>query len=131
MKFTSLEQFKNSYNTARLQPVSVQILGDLDTPVTTFLKATHPPYRFLLESAEGGAQRGRFSIIGDDPLAVFTCKNGKSQLVNKLSGEITHYTENPFSILQDLLQPYSLHGNNDSPSSLRCLYGYLGYDTIS
>jgi len=130
MKFTSLDQFNNSYNTARLQPVSVQILGDLDTPVTTFLKATHPPYRFLLESAEGGAQRGRFSIIGDDPLAVFTCKNGISSLENKQSGEITHYTDNPLSVIKDLLNKYTLPGSHDSPFNCGGLYGYLGYDTI-
>lgn len=130
MKFTSLEQFTARYNTARLQPVSVQILGDLDTPVTTFLKAAKLPYRFLLESAEGGAQRGRFSIIGDDPLAIFTCKDGISRLENKLTGEIITYTNNPFTILQELLQKYSIPGYNDLPFGCGGMYGYLGYDSV-
>ena len=40
-------------------------VADLETPVAAFLKLAHGrPNSFLLESVEGGASRGRYSIIG-------------------------------------------------------------------
>ena len=44
------------------------MIADLETPVAAMLKlAADRPFSFLLESVEGGAVRGRYSIIGLDP----------------------------------------------------------------
>ena len=45
-------------------PVARQVLADLDTPLTTFLKLAAQPYTYLLESVQGGEKWGRYSIIG-------------------------------------------------------------------
>ncbi|HFQ92289.1 MAG TPA: anthranilate synthase component I, partial [Chromatiales bacterium] len=42
-----------------------EVLADLDTPLSTFLKLTGDrPYSYLLESVQGGEKWGRYSIIG-------------------------------------------------------------------
>ena len=50
-------------------------VADLETPVAAFLKLAHGrPNSFLLESVEGGAARGRYSIIGMDPDLIWRCQ---------------------------------------------------------
>jgi anthranilate synthase component 1 len=130
MTATSFEQFNSLYQTMPLVPVSMDILGDLDTPVSTFLKTTSGPYRFLLESVEGGARQGRYSIIGDTPIVVFNAKNGCSTLFNSRDGEEKAEGNNPLSVLQNLLQQYVHPAINDIPFINGGLFGFLGYDTI-
>ena len=45
-------------------PVTREILADLDTPLSTYLKLADGPYSYLLESVHGGEKWGRYSIIG-------------------------------------------------------------------
>ena len=45
-------------------PLAREVLADLDTPVSTYLKLARGPYSYLLESVEGGEKWGRYSIIG-------------------------------------------------------------------
>ncbi|MBN2412529.1 anthranilate synthase component I [candidate division KSB1 bacterium] len=130
LKITSFEQFELNYKAGYLQPISAEILGDLDTPVSIFLKATKGPYRFLLESVEGGAQRGRYSIIGDSPLAVFKNKNNVSQLHNFVTGDVNQFTGDPFHFLKKILQKYVNTPASDTPFINSGLFGYLSYDSI-
>ena len=130
MKTTSFEQFVLNYKTEYLQPVSAEILGDVDTPVSVFLKATKGSYRFLLESVEGGAQHGRYSIIGDSPVAVFKNKNGVSQLQNLVTGDTDHFSGDPFQFLKDILRKYVNTPAYHTPFINDGLFGYLSYDSI-
>ena len=75
---TSLAEYDKMAKTFPLVPIAAEILGDLDTPVTTFLKTTKGKYRFLLESVESETQRGRYSIIGDTPFLIFKSKGNFS-----------------------------------------------------
>jgi len=45
-------------------PVTRDVLADLDTPLSTYLKLADMPWTFLLESVQGGEKWGRYSIIG-------------------------------------------------------------------
>ena len=45
-------------------PVMREVLADLDTPLSTYLKLADGPYSYLLESVQGGEKWGRYSIIG-------------------------------------------------------------------
>src|SRR5271166_6249665 len=64
----SFSDFSARYNDGVPQLVSTRLIADLETPVSAMLKlAAERPYSFLLESVEGGAVRGRYSIIGLDP----------------------------------------------------------------
>ena len=52
---------KEGYNRI---PVVYETSANLDTPLSTYLKLAAGPYTYLLESAQGGEQWGRYSIIG-------------------------------------------------------------------
>ncbi len=45
-------------------PLIREVLADLDTPLSAYLKLAAGPYSYLLESVQGGEKWGRFSIIG-------------------------------------------------------------------
>src|SRR5437899_5821992 len=62
------EAFAERYVGGKPQVVWTTLVADLETPVSAFLKvARGRPMSFLLESVEGGAVRGRYSIIGIEP----------------------------------------------------------------
>src|SRR5919108_5039044 len=45
-------------------PLTREVLADLDTPLSTYLKLARGPYSYLFESVQGGEKWGRYSIIG-------------------------------------------------------------------
>ncbi|HKZ96689.1 MAG TPA: anthranilate synthase component I, partial [Hyphomicrobiaceae bacterium] len=64
----SLEAFAKRYDAGAPQVVWTRLVADLETPVSAYLKlAGGRPMSFLLESVEGGAARGRYSVIGLEP----------------------------------------------------------------
>ena len=73
----AFEGFEAKYARGEPQLVFTRLVSDLETPVSAFLKlAGNRPNAFLLESVEGGAVRGRYSMLGFDPdlLAQFGLK---------------------------------------------------------
>src|SRR6478735_1140085 len=62
--------------------VAVSLVADLETPVAAFLKlrAGHGGPAFLLETVEGGAVRGRYSMIGLDPDLIWRCRDGRTEI---------------------------------------------------
>ena len=69
MKITSFEEFKELARRGTFVPVCKEIVADLLTPVSAFLKiAEDADYAFLLESVEGGEHVGRYSFLGKDPV---------------------------------------------------------------
>src|SRR5476649_113391 len=94
MKITSFEEFKELSQRGTFVPVVKEIVADLLTPVSAFLKiAEHADYAFLLESVEGGEHVGRYSFLGKDPFLILTSKHGKSVLE---SGATTTESDRPF-----------------------------------
>ena len=60
-----LTRFSQLYDSGQPQVVYMRLAGDLETPVSIFLKiGASAPYSFLLESVQGGEARGRYSVIG-------------------------------------------------------------------
>ena len=63
---------------AHAQILSTRLVADLETPVSAMLKlARNARYSFLLESVEGGAVRGRYSIIGMRPDVIWKVEGSK------------------------------------------------------
>ncbi len=130
MKFSTFQDFKSQYNKFPLLPVSVEFLVDLDTPVSTFLKCTEGPYRFLLESVEGGETRGRFSIIGYSPFLIFKVKNGLVEITEKQTGNTKSVRSESLKVLKEIIKKYQHPKMNDIPFINGGLFGFLGYDVI-
>ena len=79
MKQTSFEEFVELAQRGTFVPVCREIMADLLTPVSAFLKiAEHSDYAFLLESVEGGEHVGRYSFLGKDPFLVAARTDGRN-----------------------------------------------------
>ena len=130
MTITSFAQFESECRRSALASVRSQILGDLDTPVSVFLKVMRKPYRFLLESVEGAVQKGRYSILGDTALLTVKVKNGSSEIHNRMTGDHQVLSGDPFQHLKTLYHTYRSADAAGKPASRGGLFGYLGYDAI-
>ncbi|HTQ83817.1 MAG TPA: anthranilate synthase component I, partial [Pseudolabrys sp.] len=73
--------FAERYARGEAQVVWTTLVGDLETPVSAFLKlGGGKPMSFLLESVEGGAVRGRHSIIGIEPDLVWRANGTRAEI---------------------------------------------------
>jgi len=109
-------------------------VADLETPVAAFLKLAHgEPNSFLLESVEGGAARGRYSIIGLRPDLIWRCRDGRAE-VNRDAGAAPHaFAPDPRPALESLralLAETRLDVPEGLPPMAGGLVGYLGYDMV-
>src|SRR6187402_2960415 len=94
MKQTTFEEFVDLAKRGTFVPVCKEIVADLLTPVSAFLKiAEHSDYAFLLESVEGGEHVGRYSFLGKDPFLILRGRNGKA--VTEKAG-VTTESDTPF-----------------------------------
>ena len=108
---------------------SHELLADLETPVSAFYKiCENKPYSFLLESVEGGEKLGRYSIIGTDPILLFTSKENKTYLENLVNKDKKELDSNPFVALKNILKNIALLEN--SKSNFLGFVGYFGYENI-
>src|SRR6188474_1274471 len=79
MKQTTFEEFVDLAKRATFVPVCKELVADLLTPVSAFLKvAEHSDYAFLLESVEGGEHVGRYSFLGKDPFLILRGREGQT-----------------------------------------------------
>lgn len=79
MKLTTFEEFAELSTRGTFVPVCKEVVADLLTPVSAFLKvAEHSDHAFLLESVEGGEQVGRYSFLGKDPFLLLRSEGGRT-----------------------------------------------------
>jgi len=64
----------------RAVPIFREVMADLETPVSAYLKIRGAGPAFLLESIEGGERLARYSFIGSEPIAVLTMRDGVATL---------------------------------------------------
>ncbi len=77
--FPDVADFAETYRRGEPQIVWTRLIDDLETPVTAYLKIGHGKrYAFLYESVEGGAWRGRYSIIALDPDLVWRARGERA-----------------------------------------------------
>ena len=108
--------------------------ADLETPVAAFLKLAHGRANsFLLESVEGGAARGRYSIIGMQPDLIWRCRGGRAE-INRHARSAPHAfvaDDRPaLASLRALVAETRLDVPETLPPMSGGLVGYLGYDMV-
>ena len=111
-------------------PVSREVLADLDTPLSAYLKLADGAYSYLFESVHGGEQWGRYSIIGL-PCQTVVKIHGNQIRVEKnaqILEELAH--ENPLVWIEEFKQCYKVPDIADLPRFNGGLVGYFGYETI-
>jgi anthranilate synthase component 1 len=72
----TLRELRSAHLDGHTVAISLELLADLDTPVSAYLKVRGAGPSFLLESVEGGEWLGRYSFIGASPRRVLRVKNG-------------------------------------------------------
>ncbi|MGC2224175.1 MAG: anthranilate synthase component I [Methylocella sp.] len=131
----SLEACARSYEAGQACLVSARLAGDLETPVSAFLKlsAGRAGRIFLLESVEGGAARGRFSMIGLDPDIVWRVRGGKAEINRRARadpGGFSPAASPPLAALRELIAESRIETAGDLPPMAAGIFGYLGYDMV-
>jgi anthranilate synthase component I len=128
------DAFKNHYATGSAQVVWTKLLADMETPVSAFLKLTRgEPNAFLLESVEGGATRGRYSIIGFRPDLIFKCQEGKASINRRAAFDAESFDacgQPPLEALRALLSESRIDLPAELPPMAAGIFGYLGYDLV-
>ncbi len=111
-------------------PVIREILADLDTPLTTYLKLANGRYSYLLESVEGGEKWGRYSMIGLPCRTTLRVKGHSVQIEQdgQLIEEAT--PEDPLDFIKQFQQRYQVPELPELPRFTGGLVGYFGYDTV-
>jgi anthranilate synthase component 1 len=130
MKITSFEEFTELARRGTFVPVCKEIVADLLTPVSAFLKiAEDADYAFLLESVEGGEHVGRYSFLGKDPFLILRARNGTTSIAR--AGAVSR-SDAPFiDTLRSLMTDFQAPFVPDLPRFTGGAVGYFGYGAAS
>ena len=127
-------QFDELYQSGTAQLVSTKLVADLETPVSAYMKlAKDQAMSFLLESVEGGAVRGRYSIIGMAPDVVWRAQGNVAE-INRNPGrkpKVFKPLEKPtLDALREFLAESAIDVGENLPPMAAGVFGYMGYDTV-
>src|SRR5687768_8589637 len=127
MKQTTFDEFVELSRRGTFVPVVKEIIADLLTPVSAFLKiAEHSDYAFLFESVEGGERVARYSFLGKDPFLVLKARDGKT--IMDRSGVTTESDEPFVPALRRLMAEFQSPFVPDLPRFTGGAVGFIGYD---
>ena len=125
------KEFLKLAKRGNLIPVAREILADLETPVSCFVKRGDNAYSYLLESVEGGEKIARFSIIGGAPSLIFKSKGRQIRLTRPGKKEEVFLTKkDPLYELERILRRFKQAPVKGLPPFSGGAVGYLGYDTV-
>ena len=111
-------------------PVSLEVLADLETPISAYRKLAEGPYSFFFESVQGGEKWGRYSIIGLPCKTVLKVFGHRAEIY--VDGKLTESEEvaDPLAFAEAFQQRYRTAPRDDLPVFHGGLVGYFGYDTV-
>lgn len=117
MYYPTLEEVKKHKKDGNLIPVYCELVADLETPVSAFLKINRGGYSFLLESVEGGERLARYSFIGTEPYRVLTTRQEDKT--------------NPLTLVAEELAKYKMVPVGGLPRFCGGAVGYLSYEVVA
>jgi len=130
----SERDFADRYRRGESQVVWTTLVADLETPVSAFLKLCGgKPMSFLLESVEGGATRGRYSIIGLEPDLIWRANGGCAEINLTAHAKPDLFApcpQPPLQALRTLISESSIALPDSLPPMAAGVFGYLGYDLV-
>ena len=123
--------FIKNYQLKIPQIIQKELIADIETPISLLLKISkNQKYSFLLESVEGGNQRGRFSLLGCDPDIIWAVKNNKVTITKiDKNLDLSFLPKHPINSLKKLIE-YSKIDRDFNAPPLPTLVGYFGYPMI-
>jgi anthranilate synthase component 1 len=137
------EEFAGRYAAGVAQVVWTRLVADLETPVSVFLKVTGARTKaslkdsrassFLLESVEGGAVRGRYSIIGIEPDLIFRTSGRRAEINPSPQTDADGFAPagpDPLAALRAFIEESRIALPHLLPPMAAGVFGYLGYDMV-
>ena len=130
--------FEAAFTQNKAQLLWRTVVADLETPVSTFMKVCQDqPYSFLLESVEGGAHRGRYSVIGLKPDLIWRAHGNQAAINRQPLTAPDEYYPCPVAVkagtlnsLRAVIDESKVEIPPSLPSMSAGLMGYLSYDTV-
>jgi anthranilate synthase component I len=116
----------------RAVPIFREVMADLETPVSAYLKIHGAGPAFLLESIEGGERLARYSFIGSDPIALLTMRAGLATLETEGGHATTTDYDDPLEPLANLIAARRAPEMPDLPLPRFTggAVGYLSYEAV-
>ena len=111
-------------------PVVREVLSDLDTPLSVYLKLADAPHTYLFESVEGGERFGRYSIIGLPVRRVATFRGHTLQVHDHGQLVETREVADPFAEVEALRAAYAVPKLEGLPGFTGGLVGWFGFECI-
>ena len=126
--------FADHYGRGEAQVVWTTLVADLETPVSAFLKlGGGKAMSLLLELVEGGAVRGRYSIIGIEPDLIWRADGAQAEINRSARTKVDAFiacTEPPLQALRALISESRIELPDGLPPMAAGVFGYLGYDVV-
>ncbi|MQY60202.1 MAG: anthranilate synthase component I, partial [Clostridia bacterium] len=130
MYYPQEKEFEALAGKGNLIPVWREILADLETPVSAFIKLGQGKFSYLLESVEKGEQLGRYSFLGSDPVLVFKSKRERIEIIRQGKSEILRVEKDPLDALKKIMAGYKTVNSAELPRFSGGAIGYVGYDMV-
>ncbi|MBF0422296.1 MAG: anthranilate synthase component I [Magnetococcales bacterium] len=127
----SFETFLQLTTQGNVVPIYREILADLDTPVSAFIKvAREATYSYLFESVQGGEKWGRYSFLGLDPAAIFLAYPNRVEIRWRERPKEVFVTGKPMKILETMMGRFKPVEVPGLPRFHGGAVGYFGYDMV-
>ncbi len=124
------EEFFELAQKGNLIPVYRQIVADMETPVSTFLKVRKGKYSYLLESVEGGERIARYSFLGCEPSLIFKSNKKTIEIIKGNKKKTFRTKDDPISEIKKIMSQYKFVSIEGLPRFCGGLVGYMGYDMV-
>jgi len=124
------DTFRRLAGEGNLIPVCREVMADLDTPVSAYLKLARGPYAFLLESVEGGERWARYSFLSADPRVVIRGRGETVTVTEDGAERALSHTGNPLMAVREYMAAFRPVAVPDLPPFTGGAVGYVGYDTV-
>lgn len=111
-------------------PVMREVLADLDTPLSVYLKLAAGPYSYLFESVQGGEKWGRYSFIGLPAKTVIRITGNEVSVSEHGREAMRETVADPLAWVQAFHQRHRVPEIAGLPRFTGGLVGYFGYDTV-
>jgi anthranilate synthase component 1 len=111
-------------------PVTREVLADLETPLSVYLKLALGANSYLFESVQGGEKWGRYSLIGLQTSTVLKVFGNRLEIIRDGKPMVNRTTSDPLAEVERFRQLFSMPNLPELPRFTGGLVGYFGYDTV-
>jgi anthranilate synthase component 1 len=122
------QEFDRRAREGNLVPVSCEVVADLDTPISAFLRLRGLPHPYLLESVEGAEKVARYSFLGAQPRMILRAFPTHVEIDE--GGVVRRTTQDPLEAARAMMQRYRPVADPTLPRFYGGLVGWFGYDLV-